>query len=127
MYLFDHTVKNTQQGQTGLWHLLQTHSANSLFRENKIKVGRSSNLSVLLLGGFSLGLFACTPAEEEEPARRRERQSGDGSSQTGAEILHLSELPFPVSLVDLSVTADLVQGRDADWLMGIRWAHLVQR
>ena len=60
-----------------------------------------------------MGLFACTPAAEEGPARETERQQEKETCRQEQKFLKLSELLFPISVVDLNGKGDPLQGGDA--------------
>lgn len=68
---------------------------------------------MLSSGGSILGLFACTPAAEEGPARRRARQEEKETCRQEQRFLKLSELLFSISGVGLHGKGDSLQGEDA--------------
>lgn len=60
-----------------------------------------------------MGLFACTPAAEEGPARRRERWQEKETCRQEQRFLKLSEVLFSISVVDLHGKGDPLQRGDA--------------
>lgn len=64
-----------------------------------------------------MGLFTCTPAAEKGPARRRDRQQEKEIWRQEQKFLNLSEVLFPISVVDLNRKGDHLQGGDA----GLAW------
>lgn len=60
-----------------------------------------------------MGLFTCTPAAEEGPARRRDRQQEKAICRQEQKFLNLSEVLFPIGVVDLNRKGDPLQGGDA--------------
>lgn len=60
-----------------------------------------------------MGLFTCTPAAEEGPARRRDRQQEKEICRQEHKFLNLSEVLFPINVVHLNQKGDPLQGEDA--------------